>query len=140
MIARQDAQAAGIIRDRFVKTKFSGKIRNRIFNCAAGAGLSISVVSSQILLEFLTNLFQLAQESFVLRKFLQPRLARKLQHSHRIMVCPVPEFWIEQAKESARGRLPGPPKVETQLTQRLQRRWQDRRYVVSLKSRHARGC
>src|SRR5213594_1954187 len=56
MVASKDAQATRLMRDPLVKTKFSGKIGNRILNRAAGAGLSIGVMSSEILFEFFENL------------------------------------------------------------------------------------
>ena len=90
MVAGKDAEPAGIIRNRFVKTEFGGKISNRVFDCATGAGLSVSVVSPEIFLEFLKDLFQLAQESFVLGELFQTRLARELQHAHWIVVGPIP--------------------------------------------------
>src|SRR6266496_4966487 len=81
MVARENTETAGIIRNRLVKTKLGGKIGDRIFNCAPRSSLSVSVVSSQIFLEFLKNLLQIAQERFVLREVFQTRLPRKLQHA-----------------------------------------------------------
>src|SRR5436309_2472973 len=74
VVASEYAETAGIIRDRFVKTEFSGEIGDRIFDCAPGPRLSVSVVSSEIFLEFLKDLLQFTQESFVLCKLLQPGL------------------------------------------------------------------
>src|SRR5205807_6759917 len=122
MVASEDAQATGVIRNRFVKSKFGRKIGNGIFDRASGSGLSVGIVASQIFLEFLKNLLELAQEIFVLRKFFQPGLPRKLQHAHRIVIGAVPKLVIEMPKQAARGGLPRPPKVETHLPQRLQRR------------------
>ena len=56
MIASEYSETTGIIRDRFVKAKFSGEIGNRILNRASGARLSVSVVSPEIFLEFLKDL------------------------------------------------------------------------------------
>src|SRR6184192_1771549 len=53
------------------------------------------------------------------------------------MIGPVPKLGIELSKKAARRGLPRPPKIETQLAQRLERRRQSRSHVVSLKSRHA---
>src|SRR5438093_940951 len=140
MVAGEDAQATGVVRDRFVKTELGRKIRDGIFDRAAGSGFSISIVSSEILLEFLENLLEVAQKIFVLCKLLQTRLPRKLQHPNGIMICAAPQLGIEMPEQPARGRLPRPPKVETHLAQRLQRRRQDGRHIVSLKSRHADSC
>src|SRR6266550_1325966 len=55
------------------------------------------------------------------------------------MICPVPKLRIELPKQATGGGLPRPPKIETHLTQRLERRRQGRSHVVSLKSRHAKS-
>src|SRR6266480_708776 len=140
MVAGENTETARIIWDRFVKTKLSGKIGDGILNRAPGSGFSVGVVSSEIFLEFLKNLLQLAQKSFVLRKFFQPRLPRKLQHPDWIVISPVPKFGIEMPEQPARGRLPRPPKIETHLAQRLQRRWQDGSHIINLKIRHANAA
>src|SRR5438128_11782669 len=111
MVASEDAQATGVIRNRFVKTEFGGKIGNGIFDRAAGAGFSVGIVASQIFLEFFKNLLEFAEKIFVLRKFFQPGLPRKLQHADRIMIGAVPQLGIEMPEEAARGGLPRPPTV-----------------------------
>ena len=63
-------------------------------------------------------------------------MPRKLQHPHRIMICAVPELSVEFPEQPARGWLPRPPKIKTQLPQWLECRRQDRSDIVSLKSRH----
>ena len=137
MVAGEDTQAAGVIRNRFVKTEFGRKIGNGIFDPAAGTGFSVGIVASQIFLEFFKNLLEFAQKILVLRKFFQSGLPRKLQHADRIMIGAVPKLGIEMSEQAARGGLPRPPKVETHLPERLQRRRQDGRHIISLKSRHA---
>src|SRR5580700_1585330 len=121
MVPRENAEAARIIRDRFVETELCGKIRNRLFDCRAGAGLSVSVMGIEILRERVVDLFQFAEKSFVLGNFLEPRLPGKLQHSDRIVIRSVPKFRIEVAKETPRRGLPGPPKVERHFPERLER-------------------
>ena len=138
MVASEYSETAGIIRDRFVKTKFSGEIGNRILNHASGARLSVSVMSPEIFLEFLKDLLQFAQKSFVLCKFFQPGLPRKLKHPDWIMIRPVPKVGIEMSEEPARGRFPRPPQIEAHLAQRFQRRRQDGSHVIRLKSSHAK--
>jgi len=140
MVARENTETAGIIRNRLVKTKLGGKIGDRIFNCAPRSSPSVSVVSSQIFLEFLKNLLQIAQERFVLREVLQTRLPRKLQHADRVVISPVPQLDIEMPKNPARSRLPCPPKIKAHLAQRLERRRQNRGHAVGLESRHANAA
>src|SRR5438874_11583150 len=142
MVAGENAQPAGVIRDRFVKTEFGRKIGNGIFDRAAGTGFPVGIVSTQIFFEFLKDLLELAHEIFVLCELFQPRLPRKLQHADWIMICAVPQFGIEMTKKTARGRLPRPPEIKTHLPQRLQYRRQDGSHIVSLKSwlANARHC
>ncbi len=49
MIARENAEAAGIIRDRFVKTELGGEIGDRFFDGAAVTGFSVGVFARQII-------------------------------------------------------------------------------------------
>src|SRR5258708_4583229 len=71
MIARENAEAARIVGDRFMETKFRGKIRDRFFNRGASAGFSISVLAFEILFKCVVDLFQFAEKSFVLGNFLK---------------------------------------------------------------------
>src|SRR5215471_1143515 len=109
-----------------MKTEFGRKIRDGIHDCGARAGFSVRVPTSEIFLKVIENLLELAHKILVLCKFFQPRLPRKLQHSHGIMIGATPKLEIEFPKQSARGWLPSPPKIETHLPQWLQRRRQDR--------------
>src|SRR5262249_41810654 len=136
VVAGENAEAAGVVRDRFVKTEFGRKIGDGILDCRAGPGFPIGVAASEIFLEVLENLLKLPQEIFVLCKFFQTRLSRKLEHTYWIMIRPVPQVAIEFPEQTAGGRFPCPPEIETQLSQRLQRRRQDWRHIVSLKIRH----
>src|SRR6266567_3011816 len=140
MVASENAETTGIIRDRFVKAKFGRKVGDGIFNRASGSGFSVGIVPAEIFLEFLKNLLQFAQKSLVLRKFFQPGLPRKLQHSDRIVIGPVPKLGIELPEQAAGGGFPSPPKIETHLPQWLKHRRQGRSYIVNLKSRHANAA
>ena len=70
MVAGENAEAAGIIRDRFVKTELGRKISDRFLDRGAGAGFSVGVLAREIFLESVVDLLQLAQESFVLARLL----------------------------------------------------------------------
>src|SRR5437773_10895138 len=136
MIAREDAETARIIWNRFVKTKFGGKIGDGIFDRAGGSGFSVSVFAPQIFFERVEDLPQLAEKGFILRDFLETRLPRKLKHAHWVVICPIPKLRIELPKKAAGRRLPCPPQIETHLAERLENRRQGRSHIVSLKSRH----
>ena len=136
MVAGKDAQATGVIRDRFVETEFGGKIGNRIFDCAASARFSVGIVASKIFLEFFKNLVEVAEKIFVLSEFLQPGLPRKLQHADGIVICAVPQLGIEMPEEPARGWLPSPPKIVSQFTEWFQHLRQSGRHVERLYRLH----
>ncbi len=74
MVARQNTKAARVIRNRFVKAELRRKIRDWFLDCAARAGLSISVRASQIFLKRVVDLIQFTQEILVLRNLFEPRL------------------------------------------------------------------
>ena len=63
MIAREDAETTGIIWNRFVKTKFGGKIGDGVFDYAARPDFSIGVFAPQIFFERLENLLQFAEKN-----------------------------------------------------------------------------
>ena len=72
MIARENPKTTGIIRNRFVKAKLGREIGDRSFDRAGGAGLAVSIFAIEIFLERIVNIFQLAQERFVLGNFFEP--------------------------------------------------------------------
>src|SRR5437762_7029985 len=136
MIAGENAETAGIIRDRFVESKFGREIGHRFWQGRAGPVFPISVLAGEIFLEGIVNLFQLTQKSFVGSEFFQPGLARELKHANGIVIGPVPKLGIEMTKEAACGRLPRPPDVETDFAQRLERGGKSGDYIIGLEVRH----
>src|SRR2546430_17060997 len=102
-----------------MKSKVGGDICHRYLNDREGSGYPVSMLASEVFLERLVNLFQLAQKSFVGGEFFQPGLARELEDANGIVIGPIPKLGIEMTKESASGRLPRPPDVETDFAQRL---------------------
>src|SRR5205085_5702460 len=121
MVAGENAEAAGIIRDRFVKSELGREIRDRSFDGRCSAGLSVSVLTDEIISESIVDLLQFSQERFVLGELFQARLSRKLQHSYRIVIRSIPQIGIEMTEKPARRRLPRPPKVEGHFPKWLQR-------------------
>src|ERR1700719_5206339 len=120
MISRQNAEAAGIIRNRLMKSKLGREICDWFLDCSGGSRLAVGVPAGEIVSKRIVDLFQLAEKRVVLRQFFQTRLTRKLQHPHRIVIGAVPEIGIEMAKQASGGRLPGPPKIESDLAQWLE--------------------
>ena len=78
------------------------------------------------------HLFQLAEETFVLRDFDEPGLARELEHADRIVIGPIPQLRIEMPEKAARRRFPSPPQIEDHLAQRLEFRRQSGNYIINL--------
>src|ERR1700731_324800 len=136
MIAGENAKTAGIIRDRFVKSKLGRKICDRSFDRGARSHFSVGVLAGEIISESIVDLLQLPKKGFVLCQFFQSRLARELEHADGIVIGPVPQIGIEVTEKAAGRRLPRPPKVEGDFPQRFQRRGKGRDYVINLKRRH----
>src|SRR5712671_3907836 len=138
MVAGKNAKAAGIIGDRFVKSKLGREIRDRPFDRGTRSHFSIGILAGEIISESIVDLLQLPKKGFVLGEFFQSRLARELEHTDGIVIGPVPQIGIEMTEKPAGRRLPGPPKVESDFPKRLQRRRKGRDYVINLKRRHER--
>src|SRR5438128_1856372 len=109
MIAGENPETAGIIRNRFVKSELSRKICDGAFDRRAGSGFSVGVLTREIISERVMNLFQFPQKSFVLGQFFQTRLARELEHAYRIVIGPVPKIDIEVAEKPTGRWFPRPP-------------------------------
>src|SRR5205807_10203920 len=138
MVAGENSKTAGIIWDRFVKSKLGREIRDRSFNRRAGAGFSISILTREIISERVVDLLQFPKKRFVLGKFFKPRLPGELEHAHRIMMGPVPPIGIEVAEKPAGRRLPRPPEIECDFPKRFQGRGKGGDYIINLKRRHER--
>ena len=136
MIPRENAEAAGVIRDRFVKAELGGEIGDRFFDRAAFAGFSVSVLAREIIAECVMHFLEFAQEILVLRDLLEPGLPGKLQHPDRIVIRAIPELVIEMAEEAAGGRFPRPPEIENHLAQRLERGRERGDHVIGVIGRH----
>src|SRR4051812_34485347 len=100
MVAGENAETAGIIRDRFVETEFGREIGDRFFDRATGARLPESVLAGEIIAVGVVHLLQLAEEIFVLGDFDEPGLPGKLEHADRVMIGPVPKFWVEVPEQA----------------------------------------
>src|SRR5207245_1227504 len=112
MIAREDAKAAGVVRNRLMKAELRRKISDRFFNRAAFAFFPVGVLACEILFEGPVDLGQIAPKRVVVSHLDQSRLPRELEHADRVMIRPIPELRIEMAEKGARRWLPRPPKIE----------------------------
>src|ERR1700756_4316924 len=105
MVAGENAETAGIIRDRFVKAKLGREIGDRSLDRRAGAAFPVGILPRKIISERVVNLFQFAEESFVLSELFESGLPRELEHANRIVVRAIPQIGIEMAEEAAGRRL-----------------------------------
>src|SRR4051812_36219177 len=64
MVAGENAEAAGIIWDRFVKAKLSREISDRFSDGPAGSGLAVGILAGQIISVGLMNFLELAEKIF----------------------------------------------------------------------------
>src|SRR5437588_11063430 len=112
MVAGENAEAAGIIWDRFVKSELGREVRDRSFDGRCSAGLSVSVLTDEIISESIVDLLQFSQERFVLGELFQARLSRNLPHSYRIVISSIPKIGIVITEKPKRHRLPRPTNVE----------------------------
>ncbi len=140
MIAGQNAEAAGIIRNRFVETELGREIGDRLLDRAARAGLSVGVFPREIMAEGFVHFLELAQETLVLRDFDEAGLARKLKHPDGIVIGPIPKLGIEMTEKAAGGGFPGPPQIEDHLAQRLERGRQRGDHIIRVVGRHGDVC
>src|SRR5437870_13415813 len=107
MVAGENAKAAGIIGDRFVKSELGREICDRSFDRSAGSGFPVSVLAGELISERIVGLLQFAKKTFVLSEFFQSRVSGQLQHAHRIMIGPVPSIGIEVADKAVGGGCAG---------------------------------
>src|SRR5262249_49845735 len=138
MVAGKNPEPAGIIRNRFVKSKFSREVCPRPLDCCARSGFSIRVLPRKIISEYVVNLIQLPKKGFVLCEFFQAPLPRELQHADRIVVRTVPQIGIEMAEKAAGRRFPRPPEIKAHFPKRLECRRKGGDHIINLKRRHWR--
>src|SRR5438034_248903 len=100
MVAGENPEAAGIIGNRFVKSKLGREIRDWSFDGRAGSHFSISVLTHEIISKSVMDLLELAQKIFVLGKLFQSGLTRELEHADWIVVGPVPKIGIEMTEKT----------------------------------------
>src|SRR3954469_21572522 len=101
MIAGQDSEAAGIVGNGFMESKFRREIGNRLFQLTGGTFFAISILAGEVLLISPVNFGELAQKNLILRHIDQPSLARELEHPDRIVVGAIPKLRIKMPEKPA---------------------------------------
>ena len=120
MVAREDAEAARVIRERLVKAELRREIRHGAAERRSLVRLSPRVLARHVGVELLQHGLHLAQEIIAPRELFEPRLAAELEHPHGVVVRRVPDHRIDLAEERPRRRLPRPPQVERQPPHRFE--------------------
>ena len=110
MVAGQDAQAAGIDRQRLVQAELHGEIGHLHLGIAVGVLLEPGLLP-QILGEFLIDHLEVGHEAFVGLERFQGGLLEDAQHLHRVVAGGLPQIGIQAAEEVDGVRLPAPPQV-----------------------------
>ncbi len=136
MVSGENAKAAGVIRDRFVKAELGREIGDRLLDRAARARFSVGVFLLEIMAEGFVHFLELAQKTFVLRDLDETGLPRELEHPDGIVVRAIPKLRIEMTKKAAGRGFPGPPQIENHLTQRLERGRQRGDHIIRVVGRH----
>src|SRR2546430_16681376 len=121
MVAGENAETAGIIWNRFVKSKLGREIRDRSFDRGARSHFSVGILTNEIISERIVDLLQFLKKGFVLGELFQSRLTRELENANRIVIGLIPKIGMEMAEETPGGRLHRPPQVDMVYSKRYHR-------------------
>jgi hypothetical protein len=113
VVAREDAEAAGIDRQRLVEAELGAEVRDELAflhrrNAGALAHAVIAVVHRQ-------HAVVVVQERRVVRGLLEPALVHAAQDRLRIVADRLPQHGIEAREELARRPVPAEPEVVGEL-------------------------
>ena len=119
-----------------MESEFGREIRDRFLQGQAGAIFSVSIFAGEIFLESVVNQFEFAEKNFVGSEFFDSCLAGELEHAHGVVIGPVPKLRVEMTEKAAGGRLPRPPDIGADLTERLEGGGKGGYYIIGVKVRH----
>jgi hypothetical protein len=111
VVARQDAQAAGVDRHRFVDAEFGRKISDRLAAQHAGVGACPRLLVVHVLFQPAIGVVDAAVEDQFGGPHFQPRRREFGQQGDRVMIELAPADRIEIAKQIDDFGVPGPPQV-----------------------------
>ncbi len=125
MVARQDSQAAGVDRHRFVDAKFGGEVCHGLGTEHAAVRVAPGLRVVQVFLQPPVGVVDAAIEHQLGRPHFQPLGREFRQQGDGIVVELAPANRIEIAEEIDHLRMPGPPQVPGQrhalIVKRLRR-------------------
>ena len=122
VIAGEDAEAAGIDRQRLVEAELGREVGDRARPQHAGVACAPGVRRVQILLHPAVGVVDAAVQRELRGPLLEFVDRDLLQQRHRIVVERPPQHGIELAEEAGRVRIPAPPQVLRERAEPLVRR------------------
>ena len=123
VVARKDAQTAGVNRHGVVQTKLEGKISDGlIFQFGVGL-VEPRLIGVAHVVKFEHDLVVTAHKSCVVGGLCQSDWANLLQHLHRVVLGASPQRIIEAAKQFPRFWCPAPPEIVSEFPQTLDFLW-----------------
>ncbi len=114
VIAREDAEAAGVDRQRLMERELGREIRDRPL-CVRVAVLPPRVARAPRVVQRLDGRVVHRQKPLVLRREVEHLLRNRPEHQHGVVRGLPPEGVVELAEHLAGLRVPGPPEIGRQL-------------------------
>src|SRR5690606_5476582 len=114
MIARQDAETAGVDREALVEAVLGAEVRDEIVLADAGPLVGLRPLL-EVRVELGHDLAVRADEVLVLGRMLEDRLIDAAQEQLGVVIGAQPERLVEPAEQPARRRIPAEPEVRGDL-------------------------
>ena len=138
MVAGQDAEAAGVVRQRLGDAELHREVGDGLPAATAPDRHLVLVPARvlQVVVQIGGQAVHPGQERLVAGQFLQPGHRDRAEQLERVALEPGPELPVDVGEQVLAGRVPGPAQVADQRTERLQRRRQLRSDGESSESLH----
>ena len=117
VVARQDAQAAGVDRQGFMQSELGGEIGNRESPQRPGVPCAPNLAGLQIGVELVKGLGQPVAHPRIAVRILHRLIGQPLEELHRIVIHLAPKLRLDVAKHTDELGMPGPIEILAQLTQ-----------------------
>jgi hypothetical protein len=115
VIAREDAEAAGVDRKTLVEAELRGEIGDLR---ARWSGLSFAIVPGltvQVVLKRIPDAIEMSDEAVVVGEFVEPILRFDAEQFDRIVIEGGKEVLVDAPEQENRVRIPAPPEVVGQF-------------------------
>ena len=138
VVSGQDAQTAGIDRQRLVQAELHGKIGHHHPGTAVASLLEPGLLR-QVVGKLFVHHPEMGHETFIALKALQSGLLKDPKHLDRVVAGGFPQFGVQAAEEVDGVRFPAPPEVighALECNQLVGQRRNDREFVQHLGKVH----